>query len=345
MGYNISLVNTFENGERFSKYICLHDGSETVCSQQVKKKVMSIKLPEQAVILSPMAGYSDMPYRKICRKMGSAASITEFVSAEAIRRDISRSFQILEFEESERPVIFQIFGEKPESILEAAQRVCELNPDGIDINMGCSVKKIASKGSGAALLKEPKKVGKIISLLTKHLSVPVSAKIRLGWSDNERNYLEVCKVLEGEGAWAVFVHGRTKAQAYTGRADWEAIGEAARSVNIPVFGNGDLTSIEEAREKMERYNLAGALIGRAAMGNPWIFSGRQRGEFTYSERLPVILEHLELMVEFYGPLHGTILFRKHLGKYLKGLAQVNALKNELLRESDPEKIEERLKRV
>ncbi len=301
------------------------------------------KIKPGSVILSPMAGYSDKPYRLLCREQGSAASITEFVSAEALRRDIKRSYQMLQFDETERPVIFQIFGENPDSILEAARIIARLQPDGIDLNMGCSVKKIASKGSGAALLKEPAKVKEIMRLLAQNLHLPVSAKIRLGWSEQEKNYLEIGDILQGEGAWAVFVHGRTKAQAYHGFADWEAIGKLASRLSIPVYGNGDIQTLEEARQKIKQYQLAGALIGRAAMGNPWIFSGRDIKEIGFQERVPLILRHLQLMCDFYGESHGTILFRKHLGKYLKYLPNTHTLKDSLFRETSRQGVELLLK--
>jgi len=288
------------------------------------------KMGDKPVILSPMAGYSDKPYRRICRDEGSAASITEFVSSEAIIRNVKRCFEMLEYGESERPVIFQIFGYNPDSVLEAAKRIEVFRPDGIDLNMGCSVKKVAGKGAGSALLKEPQKVKKIIGSLVKNLSVPVSGKIRLGWDKHSMNYMEIAKILEGEGAWAIFVHGRTKTMSYSAPAMWDEIGEIKNAVSIPVFGNGDVTSLSEAHSKMEQYNLDGILIGRAAMGNPWIFSGRKLRDLTLEQRLPLILRHMDYIVDFYGEDHGITLFRKHIVKYLKYLPDAADYKNRIM---------------
>ena len=294
------------------------------------ERSLAEKIGERAVILSPMSGYSDLPYRLICRELGSAASISEFVSSEAILRRAGRSFEMLRFDPAERPVIFQIFGHKEESIIEAAKMIQELGPDGIDLNMGCSVRKVAGKGAGAALLKEPRKVQKIIRALVKEIGLPISAKIRLGWDWQSINHIEIGKILEGEGAWGVFVHGRTKSMAYTGEADWDKIGELKQALSIKVYGNGDITSRAGALEKIDHYGLDGVLIGRAAMGNPWIFSGRPLREITYAERLPVILRHLDLICDFYGEEGGVILFRKHVVKYLKYLFDAAELKRELM---------------
>ncbi|MES0490821.1 MAG: tRNA dihydrouridine synthase DusB [Leptospirales bacterium] len=283
------------------------------------------------VILSPMAGYSDMPYRSICRDEGSAASITEFVSSEAIIRDVQRSFEMLRYGETERPIIFQIFGYNPESILNAAKKIEKYRPDGIDLNMGCSVKKVAGKGAGSGLLKEPQKVKAIIRSLVKNLSVPVSGKIRLGWDKQSMNYIEIARILEGEGAWAVYVHGRTKTMNYSSPAMWDEIGEIKNAVSIPVFGNGDVSSLAEAHQKMETYKVDGILIGRAAMGNPWIFSGRDIRELSLEQRLPLILRHMDYIVDFYGEDHGITLFRKHIVKYLKYLPESAQYKNKIMK--------------
>lgn len=298
--------------------------------QSASTSSLAQKIGPRAVILSPMSGYSDLPYRLICRELGSNASITEFVSSEAILRKAGRSFDMLKFDPSERPVIFQIFGHKVESIIEAAKMIAELGPDGIDLNMGCSVKKVAGKGAGAALLKEPAKVKKIIRALVKETGLPISGKIRLGWDWQSINHIEIGKIIEGEGAWGVFVHGRTKSMAYTGKADWDKIGELKNALSIPVYGNGDVTSRAEAHEKIDHYGLDGVLIGRAAMGNPWIFSGRPLKEISYQERLPVILRHLDLICDFYGETGGVILFRKHVVKYLKFLTDAAELKRTLM---------------
>lgn len=293
-------------------------------------------------VLSPMAGYSDSPFRRLCRRYGSAFSVTEFVSTEALVRDSARSIAMFRYDEEERPVVFQIFGHDPDVIVKAAQKVIPLNPDGIDLNMGCSVKKVAMKGAGAALLKEPKKVKKIISQLVKNLPVPVSAKIRLGWDAHHMNYREIAHIVEGEGAWQITVHGRTRAGAYDGNANWDAIGDLKSKVSIPVFGNGDITSIEQAKQKMQTYGVDGVYIGRATMGNPWLFSGKKREELNYQDRLPLVLEHFNLMLNFYGEKKGVMLFRKHLVKYVKEIAGGSKLRQQAMQVDNPRVLKQML---
>lgn len=288
------------------------------------------KLGKAPVILSPMAGYSDSPYRQICRELGSAASITEFVSTDALDRNSAKSIAMFRFQEQERPIVFQIFGNDPNVILRAIEKILPLQPDALDLNMGCSVRKVAHKGSGAGLLREPQKAQKILQRMVQETSLPVSAKIRLGWDKQNMNYLDMGKRIEDAGAWAVFVHGRTKSQGYTGKASWEEVATLKQNLSIAVFGNGDIESKEMALEYQHQYGLDGILIGRAAIGNPWIFSGRDRSGLSFSQRLPLILKHLFFMKDFYGEQQATILFRKHLGKYLKGIANSAIFKNEVL---------------
>ncbi len=274
-------------------------------------------LPELPVILSPMAGYSDSPYRLICRRLGSAMSITEFVSTDPLMAGSVKSIKLFRYEEAERPVIFQVFGNKPDTILEACKKILPLGPDGIDLNMGCSVKKVAHKGSGVGLMRDPDKVRNIVSRMVKELQVPVSVKIRMGWNHSLLNYLEIGRIAEGEGAWGITLHGRTKEMAYKGEADWQAIANLKQHLTIPVFGNGDVGSIAEARLRMKQSGVDGVFIGRSAIGNPWVFQESGRPQ-SFAGRLPVILEHLEAMHRFYGE-RGIILFRKHLVKYLLDL--------------------------
>lgn len=219
------------------------------------------------ISLAPMAGYSDMPFRRICRRFGSALSYTEFVSTDAMVRENVRTLQMLRFAEDERPVIFQIFGYDVDTIVEAALRLEVLRPDGIDLNLGCSVPKVAHKGSGAALLQNPEKIGVIIEAMVKRLRVPVSAKMRIGWSDFGQA-VDIARRIEDAGASMLAVHGRTADQRYTGRADWSVIGAIREAVKIPLLGNGDIESRADAEERMRRYGVDGILIGRAAHGNP-----------------------------------------------------------------------------
>jgi nifR3 family TIM-barrel protein len=288
------------------------------------------------VILSPMAGFSDMPYRLICREYGSAMSYTEFVSADGILHGNERTWEMLRFAPSESPMVFQIFGNDEATLEAAARKIEQLGPDIIDINMGCSVRKVSGKGSGAALLREPAKIGRIFKRLTGALSVPVTGKIRLGWDSSTLNYLEVAKVMEDNGAALVAVHGRTKAQAYNGVANWDAIAEIKQAVNIPVIGNGDVKSVADIARMKQHTGCDAVMIARAAIGNPWIFRGKDIHTVTLAEKAALIYRHLDLMLDFYGEERGLVLFRKHVVKYVRGLSHIAQVKAQLVTCTRPE---------
>ncbi|MCB9079762.1 MAG: tRNA dihydrouridine synthase DusB [Anaerolineaceae bacterium] len=288
------------------------------------------------VILSPMAGFSDKPYRLICREYGSAMSYTEFVSVHAILHGNDRTAQMLAFDESERPMTFQIFGSDETIIEQAARQIEQLGPDIIDINMGCSVPKVSGKGAGAALLKDPPKIGRIFKRLTKALSVPVTGKIRLGWDEFSLNYLEVAKMLEDNGAALIAVHGRTKTQAYNGAANWDAIAEIKQAVSVPVIGNGDVACVADIQRLRRHTGCDAVMIARAAIGNPWIFQGKDIDQVTLAEKARLIARHLNLMLDFYGEERGLILFRKHVVKYVRGLKHSTAVKAKLVTCTTPE---------
>ncbi|TGK16220.1 tRNA dihydrouridine synthase DusB [Leptospira kmetyi] len=282
------------------------------------------------ISLSPMAGISDSPTRRICRKFGAAFSYTEFVNTDELVHRAPKALKMFRFHPEERPITFQIFGNRLEIIAEAAEIIQELKPDIIDLNMGCSTRKVSLRGAGAGLLRRPVLAGKIIEAMKKRVKVPVTAKIRIGWDSTSRNYLEVSKILEESGADALTVHGRTKEMAYTGLADWNAIGEIKAQRKIPIFGNGDIKSFQEANSKIQEYGLDGVLIGRSAIGNPWIFSEIKKEELSWSDVSEVILQHLRWMIEDFGEEFGLLLFRKHLVKYLNGLEFDPAWKSKLL---------------
>ena len=267
------------------------------------------------LILAPMAAVSDSPYRQITRSMGAAFSYTEFVSADQIVKKNQKSLDMFRFQEIERPIAFQIFGNHIETITEAAKQIEELKPDIIDLNMGCSSCKIAHKGSGAGLLREPKLAGKIIESLRNAVKVPITAKIRIGWDANSLNYKEVVNILESSGVHAISVHGRTKAMGYTGRSDWKIIAEIKSDACVPIIGNGDILSYQEAMLRIQETKVDAVLIGRGAIGNPWIFQGQDRSIIEYEEILKVMQTHLDSMIQFYGE-YGSTLFKKHLAKYL-----------------------------
>jgi tRNA-dihydrouridine synthase B len=278
------------------------------------------------LILSPMAGFSDLPFRSLCYDYGSAMSYTEFVSAEAINAGSNeRTDRMLAYLPHERPMVFQIFGNSVEGLLEAAQRIEPLGPSIIDINMGCSVKKVSGRGAGAGLLRDPKKIGRIFRALTSALSVPVTGKIRLGWDDESRNYLIVAQELVENGASLVAVHGRTKDQGYSGSADWDAIAEIVEAVDVPVIGNGDVQTVADIERITAHTGCAAVMIGRGAIGHPWIFQYRDRDEVTFGEKALFISRHFERMRSFYGEELALILVRKHIAKYLKGYADIRDL--------------------
>lgn len=308
-------------------------------------KTLIDKIGQSKVVLSPMAGYSDSPFRKICREMGSAISISEFVSTEHLFRSHPGAIKLFRYEEVERPVVFQVFGNDPEIIVRGVSRVLHLNPDGIDLNMGCSVKNVSGRGSGAGLLRCPDKSRTIIRRLVAETGLPVSAKIRLGWDHESLNYMEFSQMLEEEGVWAIAVHGRTRKMAYTGFADWDRISEIARARKIPVFGNGDVTTFAQAQEYVTRYGVTGVYIGRGAIGNPWIFAGINRNELSYTERLPLIFKHLGYMADFYGDGLAAVLMRKHLTQYTRDLPVWYLLKPDMYRATSTQELRDILLRA
>ncbi|HLF27652.1 MAG TPA: tRNA dihydrouridine synthase DusB [Anaerolineae bacterium] len=271
------------------------------------------------LILSPMAGFSDLPFRLICREYGSAMSYTEFVSAEAVLHGNDKTLHMLSFRPSENPMVFQFFGSDEDNLEAAARRLEPLGPDILDLNMGCSVNNVAGRGAGAGLLRDPIKIGRIFARLTRAVSLPITGKIRIGWDDHTRNYREVARVLEDNGAALIAVHGRTKLQAYSGQADWDAIAEVKQTVKIPVIGNGDVSSVADIERIRQHTGCDAVMIGRAAIGNPWIFQRRERSEVDLADQTALVRSHLALMLDFYGRERGLVLFRKHVVKYVKGV--------------------------
>jgi len=282
------------------------------------------------ISLSPMAGISDSPYRRLCRKMGAAFSFTEFVSCDEISHFSKKALKLLEFKPEERPIWFQIFGNNKQTIVKAAKLIEELEPDAIDLNMGCSTSKVSQRGSGAGLLKKPLYVGQIIEEMVKSLRVPVTAKIRVGWDENSLNYREIVHILHESGISMISVHGRTKSMGYSGKANWDIITEIKSFAKVPIWGNGDIQTYTEALDKLATSKVDGVLIGRAAIGNPWVFSGIDKTNLSYPQIREVIFWHLSYMLEFYGEEQGIILFRKHLSKYLNHFRFPEEIKYRLL---------------
>jgi nifR3 family TIM-barrel protein len=268
------------------------------------------------LILSPMDGFSDQPFRALCRQLGSAMSYTEFINALDVLQGHPRISQKFAYQETERPVVYQIFDNDPQRLLQTALRVQELEPDIIDINMGCSVSSVSGRGAGAGLLRTPLKIARIFRLLSRHLELPVTGKIRLGWDPDQRNYLLIARIIEENGGSLVAVHGRTKTQGYGGEADWEAIAEIKQAVSIPVIGNGDIRTVADIQRMKSFTGCDGVMIGRAAIGNPWIFSGQDRWQVSPDQVRATMLRHLNAMLAFYEGDYGLVLFRKHASRYL-----------------------------
>jgi tRNA-dihydrouridine synthase B len=288
------------------------------------------------LILAPMDGYSDLPFRSVCRELGSALSYTEFINTRDV---LSKRHPLLPrrlaYLEEERPVVYQIFDSEPERLLKAAQMLQEHHPDIIDINMGCSVPKISGRGAGAGLLREPQKVAQIFSMLAHDLDVPVTAKIRLGWDEETRNYLEIARIVEENGGSLLAVHARTRCQGFRGEAEWEAIAEIKQAVSIPVVANGDVRTVADIERIKQVTGCEAVMIGRAAVGNPWIFSRLDRLQVPSELVRSTMLRHLEKMIDFYGPDLGLMRFRKHASRYLTPLGLAPETRRRLLTIEQP----------
>lgn len=275
-------------------------------------------------ILSPMAGYSDVPYRALCRAYGSAMHYTEFVPVEALlgKRVHERFRRRLDTQPGEHPMVFQIFGNNAQMLLEAALRIQEWEPDIIDINMGCATRKVSGRGAGVGMMPQPELIAETFKLLTNHLKVPVTGKIRLGWDATQENFLEIGRILEENGAALIAMHGRTKVQKYGGEANWDAIAELKQAVSVPVIGNGDVQTPEDIDRMKAHTGCEAVMIGRAAIGNPWIFARQQREDLTIGEITTAVRLHAREMVNYYGEGPGLRQFRKHLKKYFDNLARL-----------------------
>ncbi len=295
-------------------------------------------------ILAPMDGYSDWPFRSLCRELGSAMSYTEFVKVEKI---LSRSKQPrakLHFEVAERPVTFQIYGDEPDMILEAALRVQEWGPDIIDVNMGCPAKSISDRGAGVGMMRTPEKIARTFSLLSAHLRVPVTGKIRLGW-EGDKNYRLIARIVEENGGSLIALHGRTKEQSYGGQADWDAIAEVKAAVKIPVIGSGDVKRAADIARMKAHTGCEAVMIGRAAIANPWIFAGLDREQVPPEQVRLTMRRHLEKNVQFYGEEDGQRLFRKYAVQYLLMHTLDRETRKDILRERPSAEFVQMLERV
>jgi len=292
-------------------------------------KIGNIELPDFPLLLAPMEDVSDPPFRALCKEQGADVVYTEFISSEGLIRDAAKSTMKLDIYEKERPVGIQIFGANLESMLRSVEIVEKSNPDIIDINFGCPVKKVVSKGAGAGILKDIDLMVSLTEAMVKHTSLPITVKTRLGWDDSSIMIVEVAERLQDVGCKAISIHGRTRAQMYKGEADWAPIAEVKNNqrMHIPVFGNGDVSTPEKAMEMRDTYGLDGAMIGRATIGNPWFFkqikhffeTGNHLAPPTMAERIEAARRHLQMSIDWKGERLGVVETRRHYTNYFKGI--------------------------
>ena len=303
------------------------------------------ELGEFPLLLAPMEDVSDPPFRALCKREGCDVMYTEFISVEGLIRDARKSVEKLDIYPEERPIGVQIFGAEIDSMERAAEIVEAAGPEILDINFGCPVKKVVCKMAGAGILRDIDRMVRLTEAIVKRTSLPVTVKTRLGWDDNSIKITEVAKRLQGVGIQALSIHGRTRKQMYKGEADWRLIGEIAQdpSIHIPIFGNGDIDSPEKAELYRERYGVQGIMIGRAAIGYPWIFreikhyfaTGERLAPPTIAERVAAAREHLERSIAWKGERVGVVEMRRHYGNYFRGLPGVKRFRQVLVTEYAP----------
>ena len=308
-------------------------------------KIGNVEIKNQ-VVLAPMAGISNTSFRKIIKEMGAGLMYAEMVSDKAICYQSKKTFDLLKMDECERPIAQQIFGSDFDSFVKAAKLVEDkMHPDIIDINMGCPVPKVAIKSqAGSALLKNPDKIKEIVSAVVKAVSVPVTVKIRSGWDANSVNAVEVAKVIEEAGASAITVHGRTRAQGYSGNADWNIIKQVKEMVSIPVIGNGDVTSAEKAKEMLDFTGCDAVMIGRGVLGNPWLIkecvsyldSGIIPPKPSAREKIEMLKRHYQLLVDSTSEKQAILEIRTHALWYIKGMPKSAYIKNEICKTKNSE---------
>lgn len=307
-------------------------------------KIGNIDLGEFPLLLAPMEDVSDPPFRFVCKQNGADMMYTEFISSEGLIRDAAKSIQKLDIFEYERPIGIQIFGGDIEHMREASEIASQAGPDLVDINYGCPVKNVVCKGAGSSLLQDIDKMVKMTDAVVKASHLPVTVKTRLGWDDNSKNVCEVAERLQDVGIQALTIHGRTRAQLYKGSADWSLIREIKRNprIKIPIFGNGDVDSPEKAANWRMEYEVDGIMIGRAAIGYPWIFreikhffkTGEHLAGPTIEERISVCRTHLEKSIEWKGPKTGVFEMRRHYANYFKGLPDFKPYRMRLVSEGE-----------
>ena len=303
-------------------------------------KIGDIELGDFPLLLAPMEDVSDPPFRALCKKYGADLMYTEFISSEGLIRDATKSLQKLDIFEYERPVGIQIFGSEISSMRTATEMCEKVNPDIIDINYGCPVKKVACKGAGAGILQDIPKMVEMTKEIVNSTTLPVTVKTRLGWDDSTKYIVETAERLQDVGIKAISIHGRTRAQMYKGEANWDLIAEVKSNprMNIPVFGNGDIDSPQKALEYKNKYGVDGIMIGRASIGNPWFFNevkhflktGHELMPPSLEERVKVVKEHLDFSLRWKGNRVGIVEMRRHYGNYFKGISNFKPIRKKLV---------------
>ena len=303
-------------------------------------KIRSIELGDFPLLLAPMEDVSDPPFRALCKKHGADLMYTEFISSEGLIRDAAKSVQKLDIYEYERPVGIQIFGHDIESMIQSTQIIEKTNPDIIDINFGCPVKKVTCKGAGAGMLQDIPKMIKMTEAIVKATNLPVTVKTRLGWDDNSKFVVSTAEKLQDVGVEAISIHGRTRKQLYKGDADWTLIGEVKNNprMHIPIFGNGDIDSPQKALEYKNRFGVDGIMIGRASIGYPWIFNevrhfmktGEHLAPPTIADRVEAAKQHLEMSVRWKGELLGIAEMKRHYSNYFRGISHFKEYRMKLV---------------
>ena len=318
-------------------------------------KIGNIDLGYFPLLLAPMEDVSDPPFRALCKKHGADVMFTEFISSEGLIRDAAKSVQKLDIFEYERPIAIQIFGHNINSMRESTE-ICEkANPDFIDINYGCPVKKVTCKGAGSGILRDIPKMVSMTKEIVDATDLPVTVKTRLGWDENSKYIVEVAERLQDVGIQAISIHGRTRKQMYKGEADWSLIAAVKENprIHIPIFGNGDVDSPEKAKEKKDTYGVDGIMIGRGAIGYPWIFNeikhylktGEHLAKPTMKERLDLCREHLEFSLKWKGDVLGIVETRRHYTNYFKNIPNFKEYRMRLVTANDPQEIFATLKEI
>ncbi|MBL7719392.1 MAG: tRNA dihydrouridine synthase DusB [Flavipsychrobacter sp.] len=313
-------------------------------------KIADIELGEFPLLLAPMEDVSDPPFRAVCKENGADLMYTEFISSEGLIRDAIKSRQKLDIFDYERPIGIQIFGGDEEALAMSARIIDATNPDILDINFGCPVKKVVCKGAGAGVLKDIDLMVRLTAAVVKNTRLPVTVKTRLGWDESTKNIEEVAERLQDVGIKALAIHGRTRTQMYKGNADWTLIAKVKNNprINIPIFGNGDIDSPQKALEYKNRYGVDGIMIGRAAIGYPWIFrevkhymaTGELLPPPTIEERVNACRKHLQGSIAWKGQKLGILEMRRHYANYLKGLSHIKEYRTRLVSTEDPAELEQ-----